>query len=209
MRAQNSPCVLRLTVVAMFPPFSAAKSTVTEPAFIRSTASSGMSNGAGRPGINAVEMMMSLSAAAAISISRSAALYLVREKRKMKFEAKKKTGRDGKSKAQKNEPTIRESCDTCTHTASWNGGMGGRFKHGSNVGERVERVCSVSSKVLILLFAVLIATQMNFRFTKSPDVRHSDESGKRVGKKSFLNLAETVGGVFLFFTTHSSLISLA
>mmetsp|Transcript_12293 Transcript_12293/g.24286 ORF Transcript_12293/g.24286 Transcript_12293/m.24286 type:complete len:211 (-) Transcript_12293:270-902(-) len=64
-----------LTVVPMLPPVSAARSTVTDPAFIISTASEGMSKGAGRPGIKAVEMMMSDSAAAVMSIARSAALY--------------------------------------------------------------------------------------------------------------------------------------
>ena len=55
--------ILSATVVAMLPPVSAARSTVTEPAFIMCTASSVMSFGAGRPGINAVEMMMSAAAA--------------------------------------------------------------------------------------------------------------------------------------------------
>ena len=43
--------------------------------FMPSTASSGMSKGAGRPGIRAVATMMSESAVAARSISFSAALY--------------------------------------------------------------------------------------------------------------------------------------
>ncbi len=48
---------------ATFPPCAVAMSTITLPGFIAATSSSVMSFGAGRPGINAVVMMMSTSAA--------------------------------------------------------------------------------------------------------------------------------------------------
>jgi len=65
-------------VVAMLPPFSAAKSTTTEPRFIDATIAAEMSLGAGLPGMSAVVMMMSTSLAilakSAISASMKAGL---------------------------------------------------------------------------------------------------------------------------------------
>ena len=54
------------------PPFSAARSTMTEPFFIDFTMSSVMRTGAGRLGMSAVVMMMSTSFAWAANISISA-----------------------------------------------------------------------------------------------------------------------------------------
>ena len=53
------------TVPATLPPLEAAMSTTTEPGFIEATISSVISRGAGRPGISAVVMRMSTSAACA------------------------------------------------------------------------------------------------------------------------------------------------
>ena len=48
-------------VSSQLPPVSAARSTITEPGRIRSTAEAGISRGAGRPGIAAVVITMSKS----------------------------------------------------------------------------------------------------------------------------------------------------
>jgi len=63
------------TVVSMFPPASAARSTVTDPAPILATMSFVIMIGAARPGINAVEMITSTSAHCSVSISRAAACH--------------------------------------------------------------------------------------------------------------------------------------
>mmetsp|Transcript_3340 Transcript_3340/g.11581 ORF Transcript_3340/g.11581 Transcript_3340/m.11581 type:complete len:308 (-) Transcript_3340:521-1444(-) len=60
------------TVVAMLPPASAARSTVTDPRFMPSTCSCRMSFGAGLPGMRAVVMMMSHSFACCLKSSISA-----------------------------------------------------------------------------------------------------------------------------------------
>ena len=60
------------SVRAQLPPFSAARSTITDPFFIPFTISSVMRIGAGRLGISAVVMMMSTSLACAANISISA-----------------------------------------------------------------------------------------------------------------------------------------
>ena len=52
-----------LTVSLQLPPFSAARSTMTEPGFIAATISSVQSSGASRFGISAVVMTMSISGA--------------------------------------------------------------------------------------------------------------------------------------------------
>ncbi|CAB4952813.1 unannotated protein [freshwater metagenome] len=52
-----------LTVPSTLPPFWAAMSTITEPGFMLATISAVISNGAGRPGMSAVVMMMSTSVA--------------------------------------------------------------------------------------------------------------------------------------------------
>ena len=49
------------TVYSQFPPFSDARSTITEPYFIKSTISVSISFGAGLPGIKAVVMIISTS----------------------------------------------------------------------------------------------------------------------------------------------------
>ena len=51
------------TVRSQFPPCSAARSTTTDPGFMSATISAGHSFGAGRPGINAVVMTISISVA--------------------------------------------------------------------------------------------------------------------------------------------------
>ena len=53
------------TESSQLPPFAAAMSTMTLPGFIVATISAVMRRGAGRPGISAVVMMMSTSAACA------------------------------------------------------------------------------------------------------------------------------------------------
>ena len=51
------------TVPSTLPPCAAAMSTMTLPGFIAATSAAVISRGAGRPGISAVVMMMSTSAA--------------------------------------------------------------------------------------------------------------------------------------------------
>ena len=51
------------TVPSTLPPFAAAMSTITLPAFMLATISAVISRGAGRPGMSAVVMMMSTSLA--------------------------------------------------------------------------------------------------------------------------------------------------
>ena len=63
-----------LTVPSTLPPLAAAMSTITEPGFIEATISAVMMRGAGRPGINAVVMMMSTSAASSAYTAASRAL---------------------------------------------------------------------------------------------------------------------------------------
>ena len=65
---------VRATVSAQLPPFSAARSTITEPFFIDRTMSSVIRTGAGRLGISAVVMMMSTSRACAANSAISAAM---------------------------------------------------------------------------------------------------------------------------------------
>ena len=62
------------TVASQLPPASAAMSTTTLPGFMTSTASCRMSLGAGRPGMSAVVMMMSHSAACALKSAISASM---------------------------------------------------------------------------------------------------------------------------------------
>ena len=59
-------------VSAQLPPFSAARSTITDPRFMLFTISSVMSTGAGRLGMSAVVTMMSTSRACAANIAISA-----------------------------------------------------------------------------------------------------------------------------------------
>ena len=61
--------VLPGLVRSQLPPRSAARSTTTEPGFIASTMSSSQSFGAGRPGISAVVMTMSISGASSRNFS--------------------------------------------------------------------------------------------------------------------------------------------
>ena len=61
-------------VSAQLPPFSAARSTITEPFFMLFTISSVMRIGAGRLGMSAVVMMMSTSLACAAKSAISAAM---------------------------------------------------------------------------------------------------------------------------------------
>ena len=63
-----------LTVPAMFPPRSAARSTQTEPGFMFARASSFQSSGAFLPGISAVVMTMSISFACSAKSAISAAM---------------------------------------------------------------------------------------------------------------------------------------
>ena len=62
------------SVSAQLPPFSAARSTITDPFFIALTISSVIRIGAGRLGISAVVMMMSTSLACAANIAISASM---------------------------------------------------------------------------------------------------------------------------------------
>lgn len=62
---------LPATVPSTLPPWAAAMSTMTLPGFMRATSAAVMSLGAGRPGMSAVVMMMSTSAACS-AYSRSA-----------------------------------------------------------------------------------------------------------------------------------------
>mmetsp|Transcript_18195 Transcript_18195/g.41912 ORF Transcript_18195/g.41912 Transcript_18195/m.41912 type:complete len:205 (+) Transcript_18195:2239-2853(+) len=64
-----------LTVVSMFPPASAARSTVTLPDFIFPTISRVTMTGAVRPGMRAVVMTTSTSSHCLVSISRAAACH--------------------------------------------------------------------------------------------------------------------------------------
>ena len=61
------------TVSSQLPPCSAAMSTITLPGFMLRTISAVISFGAGLPGISAVVMMMSTSAACCAYIARCAA----------------------------------------------------------------------------------------------------------------------------------------
>jgi len=61
---------LSITVVSMLPPASAARSTVTDPAFMEWTMSFVIMSGALRPGIKAVVTMMSTSAACSANLKR-------------------------------------------------------------------------------------------------------------------------------------------
>ena len=57
------------TVRSQLPPRSAARSTTTDPGFIAATMSASQSFGAGRPGISAVVMTMSISGASSRNFS--------------------------------------------------------------------------------------------------------------------------------------------
>ena len=61
------------TVSLQFPPFSAAKSTMTEPGFMLATMSDVQSSGASRFGINAVVMTISISGAISRNFDNCAA----------------------------------------------------------------------------------------------------------------------------------------